>query len=79
MTILEQLKNLEKMKKYSELGNRTLQEARNDLRRLNDPQYLSYDNYYAESLRRKYGMTTGSLAKLIQDLKLNECEDYETQ
>ena len=74
MTILEQLKNLEKMKKYSELGNRTLQEARNDLRRLNDPQYLSYnDNYYAESLRRKYGMTTISLAKLIQDLKLNEC------
>ena len=76
------------MKRYSELENRTLVEAKNDLRRLNDPTCLSYnDNYYAKSLQNKYGMTTLMLAKLIRDLKLNECydeiekvkEDYETQ
>ena len=64
------------MEKYTELGNRTIKEAKNDLERLNDPTSLSYnDNWMAESMRSKYGMDSIELMKVVQELDMKEEAD----
>jgi hypothetical protein len=58
-----------RLKKHRELGNRTIEEAKEDLRQLNDPTSLSYnDNWVHKALCDKYGMNPSKLANVIMAL-----------
>jgi len=52
------------MELYKELGNRTIKEAKTDLKCLNE--------WMSESMRSKYGMGLTELLKVVRELDMKE-------